>query len=86
MKFLDFKLISWLATAAVIGLLTYGGINFPSAPIHPCGLEYCGKHGAKVTRDVYEAFVTWERSLFILIAVSTLFSLARWLVKKSGVQ
>ena len=77
-------MINWTSTVLVIGLLTYGMIHFPSAPIHPCGLEYCGKYGTKVAPEVYEAFIIWERSLIIFTAVSALLSLVGWLLKKFG--
>jgi len=57
-------------------------IQFPDAPLQPCGLEYCGKYGAKVTHEVYESFVIWERTLLIATAFLALYGAAGWLLKK----
>jgi hypothetical protein len=82
MKFLFSKVLRWTATALFFGIFVYGMIQFPDAPIHPCGLEYCGKHGVKVTREIYEVFLIWERTLLIATALLALHGLAGSLLKK----
>jgi hypothetical protein len=66
-----------------ISLFIYGFVQFPSAPIKPCGIEYCGKYGSKVTRDVNEAFVVWERAVLISMFLVASYASAGWLLMKS---
>jgi len=39
MKFLHSKFVRWTVTALFIGLFIFGMIQFPDAPLQPCGLE-----------------------------------------------
>lgn len=82
MKFLYSKPVRWTITALVMALFFYGMIQFPNAPIKPCGTEYCGKYGAKVTREVYEAFVIWERTLLIVTLLLVSYGWTGWLLKR----
>lgn len=82
MKFLYSKSVCWTITVLVMALFLYGMIQFPSAPIKPCGIEYCGKYGSKVTREVYEAFVIWERALLIVTFLLVSYGWTGWLLKR----
>ena len=83
MKFLYSRPVRWTITILLIALFFYGFIQFPSAPLKPCGIAYCGKYGSKVTREVYEAFVIWERALLIATFLVVAYGWAGWLLKKS---
>lgn len=59
----------WLARAVVawcLGCLAYGFVHFPDAPYKPCGpRQFCGKYDAPHTRAQYDAFLLWQRTLFL---------------------
>jgi hypothetical protein len=62
---LDLSLASIVAVCA--GLLAYGLVLYPDAPIHPCGdSQFCGKRNQPHTEQQYRAFLAWEKSLLIL--------------------
>lgn len=82
MKFLYSKPVHWTIATLFIALFLYGFIQFPSAPIKPCGIEYCGKYGSKVTREAYEAFVIWDRALLIGTFLLASYGGTGWLLKK----
>lgn len=82
MKFLYSKSVRWTIATLFIALFLYGFIQFPSAPIKPCGIEYCGKNGSKVPREIYETFLIWDRALLISTILVALYGWTRWLMKK----
>ena len=49
--------------AAATGL--YGIYNFPDAPLRLTPGGYVGKGGSPRTREDFEAFVRWERVMFV---------------------
>lgn len=51
-----------LATATGI----YGIYNFPDAPIRKTAGGYAGKGGKPHTQEDYEAFILWEKAMFIV--------------------
>ena len=42
-----------------------GMVLFPDAPIHQCGLGYCGKQGQAHTKQDFEAFQLWENFMMV---------------------
>jgi hypothetical protein len=51
-----------------IGVFVYGFINFPDAPIRPCGVgQFCGKSSALYPEEKYQAFVDWTTALIVSI-------------------
>jgi hypothetical protein len=46
--------------------MVYGVYNFPDAPIRQTGGGYAGKGGKPHTKEDYEAFVRWEKAMFIV--------------------
>jgi hypothetical protein len=54
------------ACLAAGAVMAYGIYNFPDAPIRPAAGGYAGKHGEPRTREDFEAFVRWERTLFVV--------------------
>lgn len=63
-KPLDFFLASILAVCA--GLLAYGFIRYPDAPIRPCGAnQFCGKHDRPHSEEQYNGFLAWEEAFVI---------------------
>lgn len=53
----------FIAVALAVVTLVYGFITFPDAPIRESANGYVGKHGAPHTREHYERFMLWEKSL-----------------------
>jgi hypothetical protein len=50
-----------------MGVVFFGGLlRFPDNPIHECQTGYCGKQNQPHTRADYDAFVTWEKVIFII--------------------
>lgn len=48
----------------MIGLLGYGLVRYPDAPLHPCvSADYCGKQGQPHTEEDYKRFLTWQSML-----------------------
>lgn len=82
MKFLYSKPVRWTIAALFIALFLYGFIQFPNAPIKPCGIEYCGKYGSRVPREMYETFVMWDHALLISTILVALYGWTGWLMKK----
>ena len=50
--------------AAATGI--YGAYNFPDAPIRKTAGGYAGKVGKPHTQEDYEAFIVWEKTMFIV--------------------
>jgi hypothetical protein len=52
-----------------LAVFVFGFIHYPDAPIRPCGLldgaHYCGKLGGAHTREEFERFTLWQRTLYI---------------------
>lgn len=49
-----------------VGLLAYGFVRFPDAPIHPCGdSQFCGKRSRPHTEEQYRSFLAWEQAFLI---------------------
>lgn len=55
--------------ACLIGTVAmlYGVYNFPDAPIRRTESGYVGKGGKPRTQDDFEAFIFWEKAMFIVI-------------------
>ncbi|HEU4596001.1 MAG TPA: hypothetical protein VFS10_12740 [Pyrinomonadaceae bacterium] len=71
------RALLWLTLAACLvagATLVYGIYYFPDAPLRQTAGGYAGKQGNPRTREDFEAFVRWERTLFI--AFPTAFVLA----------
>jgi hypothetical protein len=65
---LDFFLASILALS--MGLLVYGFVRFPDAPIHPCGVgQFCGKLNSPHTEEQYQAFIIWVAALIVSVPI-----------------
>jgi len=63
---LDFLLAS--VVALCVGMLVYGFVLYPDAPIHPCGVnQFCGKRDQLRTEEQYRKFVAWEQALLISV-------------------
>jgi hypothetical protein len=60
--------------AAATGV--YGIYNFPDAPIRLKGTGYVGKGGGAHTREEFDAFVLWERAMFIAFPLAFLLGAA----------
>ena len=58
------------ACLVVAAALVYGVYYFPDAPIRQTAGGYAGKHGAPRSREDFEAFVRWERTMFIAFPVA----------------
>ena len=54
--------------AVVVGV--YGVYKFPDAPIRQTAGGYAGKRGKPRTREDFEAFVLWERAMFVTFPVA----------------
>jgi hypothetical protein len=63
------RLLLWLTIAAcLLAAATgiYGIHNFPDAPIRKTAGGYVGKIGKPHTQEDYEAFIRWEKAMFIV--------------------
>jgi hypothetical protein len=67
--------------AAVTGI--YGAYNFPDAPFKQTGAGYAGKTGKPHTREEFEAFILWQRAMFIVFPAAFVLGFAcattKWL-------
>lgn len=84
MKFLFSKAAYWTVSVVIVSLFVYGLVKFPSVPIRPCGIQFCSKYGVITTREVFEAFLIWEKALIALFVLVFLHRLAGWLLDKRG--
>ncbi len=60
--------------AAVTGF--YGVYNFPDAPIRQSNIGYVGKTGKPHTRDEFEGYVAWEKTMFIAFPAAFVFGIS----------
>ena len=56
--------------------MLYGVYNFPDAPIRQTEGGYAGKRGKPHTKEDYEAFLRWKKTLFIVFPSALLLGLA----------
>jgi len=61
-----------IAALLFAGVLIYGFISFPDAPIRETVGGYAGKHGAPYTREGYERFKLWEKLIIASFGLSVL--------------
>jgi hypothetical protein len=60
-----------------------GMFRFPDAPIQLCGEEkYCGKQGQPHTKQDYESFHFWQKTLFITHPTAILMAILLNVFKK----
>ncbi len=61
-------LLALTLTAGLLAAATmlYGIYNFPDAPLKQTPSGYAGKHGTLRTQGDFEAFVRWEKAMFIV--------------------
>lgn len=58
------RALTFLVVGYMVGLLGYGLVRYPDAPIHPCASAgYCGKQGQPHNREEYNRFLTWQSML-----------------------
>ncbi len=55
-----------VACLSAVGAGVYGVYKFPDAPLRQTAGGYAGKHGEPRTREDFEAFVSWERVMFVV--------------------
>ena len=82
MKYFFSKPAYWTISAVLVSLLAYGLIKFPSVPIRPCGIQFCSKYGEITTKEMFEAFLFWEKALIVLFIFGFLHRVAGWLFDK----
>jgi hypothetical protein len=56
--------------------MVYGIYNFPDAPIRQTEGGYAGKGGKPRTQEDFEAFVRWEKAMFIVFPSALLLGFA----------
>lgn len=74
----------FIAVALAVVTLVYGFITFPDAPIRESARGYVGKHGAPHTREHYERFKLWEKSLFVSFGLAFLTGFSAAAAEKLG--
>lgn len=62
--------------------LFYGFYNFPDAPIRQKEGGYAGKQGKPRTQEDFEAFILWEKVLFIVFPSAFVIAFASEMVDK----
>jgi hypothetical protein len=68
LKFLFGLLLLSVLSAAAVGI--YGIYNFPDAPVREKADGYAGKYGKPYTKEDFEGFVIWKKSLFASFAAT----------------
>ena len=83
---LNFICVALVIIAALI--LAFGAFKWPDAPIRQSDGGFVGKTGLAHTREDYELFMLWEKSLFVsfplAFAVSAIAAVAGRKRKKEG--
>ncbi len=63
-------LIGILAVVLAVMVLAYGVYKWPDAPIRQTASGHAGKTGVAHTREEYELFKDWEKSLLVVVPVA----------------
>src|SRR5690349_13590835 len=61
-----------IAALLFAGVLIYGFISFPDAPVRQTASGYAGKYGAPYTQAGYERFKLWEALIIASFGLSVL--------------
>jgi hypothetical protein len=73
------RLLLVLTLIACVGAVAtglYGVFKFPDAPIRQTAGGYFGKGGRPRTKSDFEAFVKWQRAMFIVFPSAFIFGFA----------
>jgi hypothetical protein len=69
-------LLTLIACAGAVATGLYGVFKFPDAPIRQSERGYFGKGGTPRTQNDFEAFVKWQRAMFIVFPSAFVFGFA----------
>ncbi len=68
--------LTLIACVSAVATGLYGVFKFPDAPIRQTERGYSGKGGRPRTQSDFEAFVKWQRTMFVVFPSAFIFGFA----------